>query len=235
MRRLGVFITVAALGTAFGVSAAGAGENGDLKRFCKANLAINRAFSAEEPDIERVNRILDTIAETAPPDIADAVGVAVPAFQANPESAFEDPAVADAVSQIDGFVYENCGYEQVDVTLEDFAFTGLPDEIERGTTSFRLTNEGAEVHEFVVFRLKGDATLDDLLEAEEEDFEDLVQEVGGGFALPGETGYTTVALRRTGDYAAMCFVPTGTTSETTEGTGPPHFTEGMAAEFEVTS
>ncbi len=43
-----------------------------------------------------------------------------------------------------------------------------------------------------------------------------------------------MALKKTGNYAALCFIPVGTTSEETEGTGPPHFTEGMAAEFEVT-
>jgi hypothetical protein len=232
MRRLMAFLTIAALGTA-GVSVAGAGENGDVERFCRTNLAINKAFNAEEPNLNRVSRLLDRAAETAPPEIADAVGVAVPAFQDDPEFAFEDPAVQAAVGEIDQFAYESCGYEQVDVTFEEYAFVGLPDEIETGTVSFQLTNEGTEAHEMVVFRLKGDATFDDLLEADEEEAEDLVQEIGAGFAPPGETGYTTMTLKRTGDYAAMCFIPVGTTAET-EGTGPPHFTEGMAAPFEVT-
>ena len=203
------------------------------------NRALDKAFSADEPDPEKLNRLLDRAAETAPPEIADAVNVAVPAFKENPESAFEDPAVEEAVGQIEQFEYENCADEQVQVTFQDYAFVGLPGEIEKGTVGFELTNEGTEAHEIAFFRLKGDATLDDLLEAEEDEFEDLAVEVGGGFALPGATGYTTAAFKKTGNYAALCFIPVGTTPETIEGggeggTGPPHFTEGMAAEFEVT-
>jgi hypothetical protein len=234
MRRLAVCLTLVALVTAFGVLPAGAGE-GDVRKFCKTNRALDKAFSSEDPDPDKVNRLLDRAAETAPPEIADAVNVAVPAFKEDPESAFEDPAVAEAVGQIEQFEYENCTDEQIEVTFEDYAFVGLPGEIEKGTVGFQLTNAGAEAHEIVFFRLKGDATLDDLLEAEDEDeFENLASEAGGGFALPGETGFTTATFKKTGNYAALCFIPVGTTSEETEGTGPPHFAEGMAAEFEVT-
>ena len=233
MRRLTVCLAVVALVMAFGASSAVA-AGGDVKKFCKANLALDKQFAADEPDLDRVNELLDTLAETAPPEIADAVNLAVPAFKENPETAFEDPAVADAVAQVEQFEYEGCGYEQIPVTFEDYAFDGLPGEIDKGRVAFELTNVGAEAHEIVFFRLKGDATLDDLLEADEAEFEDLASEVGGGFALPGETGYTSAVFKKKGDYAALCFIPVGTTSEETEGTGPPHFEEGMAAEFEVT-
>lgn len=233
MRRLGAALVVAAVVLAVGALPAAGGE-GDVKRFCKTLAGIDKAFSAEEPDPDKLNRLLDRAADTAPPEIADAVGVAIPAFKENPETAFEDPAVEEAVADIEQFEYEGCGYEQFQVTFEEYAFVGLPDEIEKGTVAFELTNEGTEAHEIVVFRLKGDATLDDLLEAEEDEFEDLAREVGGGFAEPGETGYASITLKKTGNYAALCFIPVGTTAEE-EGTGPPHAEEGMAAEFEVTS
>ena len=211
---------------------AGAGE-GSAKKFCKASRAVDVAFAAEQPNPKTVNRLLDVLAKTAPSGVSEAVDTAVPAFKADPETAFEDPAVAEAVGEIEAFEYENCGYEQVEVSLVDYAFEGLPTELDKGTTAFKLSNTGTEAHEMFVVKLKGDTTVADLLAAEESEFESLAQEVGGGFALPGQEGYATVNFKRPGRYAAVRFIPVGTTSETTEGTGPPHASEGMATEFEV--
>jgi uncharacterized cupredoxin-like copper-binding protein len=238
VRKLIITLTVAGLAAAFGVAPAAAGE-GNLKKFCKTNIAINKAFNSESPNLEKVNRLLDTAAETAPPEIADAVDVAVPAFKEDPEAAFEDPAVEEAVGQIDEFAATSCGYEAIDVGLEDYAFTGLPDEIEKGTVAFTLMNEGAEAHEFFVLRLKGDATADDFADATEEELEELGTPVGGGFALPGETGYAIISFKKTGDYVAVCHIPVGSTdeaaAEAAEAAGAPsHASQGMVAEFEVT-
>ena len=214
---------------------AAAGE-GNLKKFCKTNVAIDA--SEEGPG----DRLLERFRSTAPTEIADTVDSAVSTFQEQGEAAFEDPTFLAALAEIDQFVVDNCGYEQVDVTLEDYSFTGMPDEVEAGTIAFSLTNEGSELHEFVVFRLRGDATLDDILElpedATEEDFGEFVKPVpGGGFAEPGASDLALVKLKKDGNYVAICFIPVGTTPDSGEegGSGPPHFMEGMAAEFEVTS
>ena len=231
MRRWGIGAIVSCL--LVGVAAADAGAGGgDVKKFCKASRALDVAFNADEPNVRTVNRLLDRLASVAPAAISEPVGVAVPAFKNDPESAFEDPEVAGAVGEIEAFEYESCGYEQVEVTLEDYAFTGLPEELDKGTTAFKLSNTGAEPHEMFVVKLKGDATVDDLLAAEESEFDSLAREVGGGFAEPGQESYATVNLKAPGRYAAVCFIPVGTTAET-DGTGPPHATQGMAAEFEV--
>ncbi|MGH9034043.1 MAG: hypothetical protein ACRDZV_18115 [Acidimicrobiia bacterium] len=236
MRKLTAFIAVAALGTMVGTSVAGAGSSGDLKRFCKANLAIDT--SRQGPSERQTERLRNT----APAEIAEAVDTAVTIFQEEGEGAFENEEFLAAIGEVDQFVLDNCDYEQVDVTMRDYAFDGIPDEIENGTVAFNLANEGAELHEFVVVRLKGDATLDDLLalpeDASEDDFEELAAEVpGGGFAEPGGSDLALMKLNKTGNYAALCFIPVGTTPESGDegGSGPPHFTEGMAAEFEVTS
>jgi hypothetical protein len=235
MRKLTVFLAVVALGTTVGASFAGAGPSGDLKKFCKANVALDAAPEGPTP------RLIERYRSTAPPEIAETVDSAVTAFEELGEGAFEDEAFLASLREIDQFVLDNCDYEQVDVTMEDFAFSGIPSEVEKGTVAFNLVNEGAELHEFVLVRLKGDATLDDLLElpedATEEDFAELASEVrGGGFAAPGEPDLALVNFKRTGNYVAVCFIPVGSTPDAPDGgTGPPHFTEGMAAEFEVTS
>jgi len=231
MRRFAVGLVAVALLIAMSAVPAGAGK-GNVKAFCKANIALDAAFSAEQPKPRVINGLLNALARVAPADIADAVNVAVPAFKENPETAFEDPAVEEAVGQIEAFEYESCGYEQVEVTLEDYAFGGIPREVKKGTTAFRLTNQGAEAHEMFVVKLKPGTSVDELIAADEADFADLAEEIGGGFALPGDEGYAAMNLRKPGRYAAVCFIPVGTT-ETVEGTGPPHATRGMTAEFKV--
>jgi hypothetical protein len=224
-------MTASALTVALAAVPAGAGQ-GNVKKFCTASLALDKAFDADQPNVKKVNRLLDTLAKIAPTAIAEPVGVAVPAFKADPESAFEDPEVAAAVGEIEEFEYENCSDDQVEVTLEDYRFTGLPDELDKGKVGFRLDNLGNDAHEMFVVKLKGDTTLDELIAADESEFDRLAQSVGGGFALPGEVSYATVQFKKPGRYAAVCFIPVGTTA-TDEGTGPPHATEGMATEFEV--
>jgi hypothetical protein len=236
MRRLTVCLAVIAVATVFGASAAVAGE-GNVKKFCKTWVAVD---SAEEGPSDKQ---LEKLRDTAPPEIADTVDAAVTQFEEEGEDAFEDDAFIALLAEVDQFVIDNCGYQQITVRMQDFAFEGLPEEVEKGTVAFSVLNEGEELHEFVVLRLKGDATLDDLLElpedAAEEDFEELVSEVpGGGFAFPGDSDLALVKLKKTGTYVAICFIPVGSTPETADeegGSGPPHFTEGMVTEFEVTS
>ncbi|MGQ0805354.1 MAG: hypothetical protein ACT4PI_16015 [Actinomycetota bacterium] len=232
MRRLTVCLAVVALVTVFGVSSALAGE-GDLKQFCKTAVKIDQV---DEPS----EKLLAKFRDTAPPEIADQVDQAVTTFEEQGEAAFEDEAFIALLAEIDQFVVDNCGYEVIDVTLQDYAFDGVPGEIEKGTVAFNLTNEGTELHEIHFIRLKGDATLEDILElpadAEEHEFEEFGTEVaGGGFAFPGASDVALVNFKKTGNYVALCSIPVGTTPDVPDGgSGPPHFTEGMAAVFEVT-
>ncbi len=233
MRKLFVATTIACVTGLIAVAPASAG-GGNLKKFCKTNVAITKQFNSEEPNFKKVNQLIDTAIETAPPAIADAVDAAGPPIQDDPQAAFDDPAVQEAVAEIDQFVLDECGYEVVDVTMADYSFTGIPDEIEKGTVAFNVANEGTEEHVMVVFRFKGDETLDEILELSEEEAMERVTIVGEGFASPGESTVAYIQFKKTGRYAAICPIPVGTTADA-EGTGPPHFVEGMATEFEVTS
>jgi hypothetical protein len=163
-------------------------------------------------------RQLARFRNSAPPEIAEAVETAVTLFQAEGEAAFEDETFVAALGEIDQFVLNNCGYERIDVSMQDYAFDGIPDEIEKGTVAFNLVNDGEELHELVIYRLEGDATLDDILElpedASEADLEELASELrGGGFAFPGDSDLALIKLKQTGDYVALCFIPVGTTPE----------------------
>ena len=238
MRKLTASLAAVAVALAFGASSALAGE-GDVQKFCKANVAID---SAEEGP---TNKQLEKLRSTAPPEIAETADAAVTQFQEEGEDAFDDEAFNALLNEIDEFVLDNCDFQQFTVRMQDYAFEGVPEEVEKGTVAFSLLNEGQELHEFAVLRLKGDATLDDVLEAaegaSEEELEDELGELasdvrGGGFAFPGETDLALINLKKTGRYVAICFIPVGTTPETVEegGTGAPHFVEGMVAAFEVT-
>jgi hypothetical protein len=148
-------------------------------------------------------RLLRQLRNTAPDAIADAVATGTRLFQEEGEAAFEN-------------------------------------QVEKGTTAFNLTNDGQELHEFAVLRLKADATVDDLLQlpddASEKEFGKLAAEVpGGGFAFPGDSDVALITMKKPGRYVAVCFIPVGTTPDAAEegGEGPPHFTQGMTAEFEV--
>lgn len=225
----GAVALIAQAGT--GIAAAGS----RVEAFCKVNVAIDA--SPEGP----TRRLLERFRDTAPAAIADTVDGAVTTFQDKGEAAFEDPAFAAALAEIDQFVVDNCGYETVDVAMGDYSFEGIPQTLDKGVVAFTLRNEGAELHEFVVGRLKGDATLDDILElpadAPEKDRKKLLQEVpGGGFASPGQSDLALIDFKKTGRYVALCFIPVGSTPDAQdEGSGPPHAHEGMTAEFRVTS
>jgi len=235
MRRLVAGVGVTALVSILGASFAGAG-GGTPKKFCRVNVAVDQ--TSDGPS----KRLLRQLRRTAPPEIADAVNTAVSLFEEQGEAAFEDPDFLQALGQLDQYVLDSCGYEQVDVSMQDYSFTGVPGELEKGTVAFNLTNDGAELHEFAVVRLKGDATLDDLLalpaDASEKQLGKVAAEVpGGGFAFPGDSDVALITLKSPGTYVAMCFIPVGTTPDAGDegGSGPPHFTQGMASEFEVTA
>jgi hypothetical protein len=142
-----------------------------------------------------------------------------------------------ASAQASGDASASAG-ETIEVVAVDYAFSGIPSDVEAGT-SFELTNEGSEVHELVLVRRNDDVetSFEELLEMPEDEAMEFVTVVGGIVAEPGATSEDTITVDEPGDYLAICFVAVGTTSledaETVEGA--PHFTEGMLQEFTVSS
>jgi len=199
---------------------------------CDATVALG-ATLAEAPEgepspefIESLNADLDAIIASgdeafAGPaqEIKDAVAAGAP----------DEEAIFGTYSEMAQAVHEGCGYESADVTAVDYAFEGLPETLPAGPVSFALTNEGTEEHEMIVVRRNDGETrpVEELLELPEAEVEGVVTFTGATFAPPGDTGYLAADLEA-GGYVAVCFIPVGGADD-----GPPHFTEGMVAEFEV--
>jgi hypothetical protein len=231
------------------------GGDSDEDAYCDATLAIE---TAPEPDIDFATASEEEIAaglktwadETLRPLVEDAAAVAPGILEGDIEimtaaldqmaagdpSAFDVPDVVAASNRVHAYDLDTCGWATQDVQATEYSFANIPDEMDAGTTSFEFTNEGKEVHELILAR-KNDGvteTAEELLNMPEEEAFTKVTLLGSpAFALPGTSDYKVVDLEP-GDYIAACFIPMGMTSD--DGPppdGPPHFTQGMFAEFTV--
>lgn len=142
--------------------------------------------------------------------------------------------------------------DAVDVSLVDFAFEGLPDEVPSGTRLTVTNDATTELHELVAFRLPDDEQRS-IAELVQLPPPELIATLGEpATVLLAEPGGPQIAavgdgtLDETGRYAIVCFIPTGVepqtyltaAAETDEGPpqvegGPPHIVHGMHAELVV--
>lgn len=237
-----------------GTSAPPAGD-GDLAAFCDAWLEVNE-LAATGPDIdwesmseeeaaeaeqkfitEEVFPVAERAIAAAPDaDVAAAIEAEKSLIEEQGGAAFETEEFAEAETTIGEYVFAECEAEtRVEHQAVDYGYVGTPDELPAGRTVFKLTNEGAEMHE-VAHMVKRDGVTEsweELLELPEEEAMEKVEFVGGAFAMPGQTVYGILDLEA-GEHAFMCFIPVGSTPDVEEGDGPPHFTQGMIHTFTVT-
>lgn len=242
MRKLFAFVCAAlTLAVVAPVTVASAATDDDTERFCDLNFDISIAFNtvSEEPKAKelkaltkKLTPLLTSAQQVAPSDIADEVDTAADAILDDPTSLFTDDSVGQAGAAIDEWAVENCDYETVEVTAADYSFTGIPATMTKGKAVVQLTNQGAEPHVLVIARNKGKMSTEEVLELPEAKAIKQLELVGEAFAMPGDTGSAYLDIKKSGDYIALCPIPTGTTGET-EGTGPPHFVHGMVEEFTV--
>lgn len=249
--------------TSGSASASASGADAELIEYCEQTAKIE---SAGEPDIdfesaseeeiqaavkefagETMMPIARKIDEVAPAEVADDIDTLVASLEKVAETgdfgAFEDPETEAASQRAHQFDLDNCGWNVADVTAVDYAFEGVKPSYPAGTTSFEFSNEGEELHEFIVLRKKDDTSesFEELLELPEEEARQKVDSVASTFGEPGEEGVYTVADLQPGEYLGICFIPTGLTPEAAEAAeqggaepqGPPHFTKGMRVEFTV--
>jgi hypothetical protein len=223
-----------------GESAAG----GDTEAFCSGLVDFNSAAlstdldeTSSPEDIEaaaaELGPLFTSMAENAPDELADAIEELTPAIddlEAGDATAFNADATFETYLGLVSQATETCEFDSVAVSGVDYAFEGVPATIEAGTVAFEFTNESdAEDHEMVVFRKEEGDTRS----AEELLNDPAVQETGPGefvaaaFAPPGAEGAALAELE-SGDYIMVCAIPVGGAED-----GPPHFTQGMVAEFSV--
>lgn len=216
--------------------ASGSGEpaegDGDTAAFCDARAQLEAEFNEQPPDPAAVTAAIDDLESAAPAELAESAGGLGEILAASAESGedpVQDPAFAGHLAPIDEFVLAECGFETVEVNAVDYAFEGLPGSLPAGQTAIALANDGAEPHEMVIFRrAEGETrTPEELFALPEEEIFTALTFAGAAQAEPGQTGLTIADLEP-GSYVATCFVPTGGAED-----GPPHFMQGMTAEFEV--
>jgi hypothetical protein len=169
---------------------------------------------------------------------------------------FESPEFVAAYDALVANAIESCGWATLDVTLSEYTFGGLPEEVPAGITVVNALNTGEQVHEILVLRVNDDVTLtaEEIAALPEEEAAQYASFVGIGFAFPGAVGHAFLDLTP-GRYIALCYLPVGATPEiiaqlpdgppdpATLASAPPevvavmeaspHFMEGMIQEFTV--
>ena len=228
---------------------AAAGEAGDLKAFCRTFVdltqlvAVEGAIPDEDAPPEKITKFERRLAtlfnraeRTAPPEIVDDVSFASELTFLDVRESPDVLGIVEPIRAIKQFVADECGFKTVTVTAREYEFQGIPKTLRTGTVVFELRNEGSEVHEMAFGRIKGDASLEALLELPEDERARLnrIQELGlRALAAPGESDVALVSFTRSGRYAVADFVPVGTTSVEADTDGAPHTNEGMFAELRV--
>ena len=230
--------------------------SGDLETYCEATVRIE---TAPEPDIDfealspeelatevkkyataSLRPIVNEIVEAAPEELNEDITTLDNAVKeveetGDFEAAFETEEVEAASDRVHAHDLENCGWGSTEVEGLDYSYRGIPAEIDAGVHSFEFTNAGKEMHMLGIIKKKAGTTetFDQLLELPEEEAEAKTEFLGEAFGPPGDDEYVIVNLTP-GDYLAICFIPVGSTPEAGEDVdGPPHFTQGMKAEFTV--
>lgn len=236
-----------------------AAEQTSAESFCNAYIRADMVATAG-PDVEfetatedeigaaigefagRLDPLLDDVDAHAPDEVKEPVDTITALLRESlemGEPVFQQPAFWEAAATVGQHVLANCGVGQMSVTGIDYEFQGVPDTLTAGNLALDFTNEGSEVHEMTVFRISDGVTesIGELLDLPEEEVGQKIQFVSTVFAEPGSGNLAFVELSA-GNYAVVCFIPVGATNAEALRSGelgefPPHFTQGMVAEFTV--
>lgn len=223
------------------------GDEEALSAFCTSGPGVDAALAPEEPDPDEVETALAAAEADAPEEIADSVTTAADTvreiFETGNFDLFESEEMSEALAAIDAFYLSDCGFTDLAITAMDYSYEDVPGSVDAGNAVLTFTNDGTEVHEAIIFRINDDVdmSIEELLELPEEEAQTMVTEVGAGFSFPDDSSTAVLNLDEPGNYAIVCFIPVGATPEAAiafeetgeEPDGPPHFTQGMVAEFEV--
>lgn len=191
----------------------------------------------------RVGPLLDDLEANAPEEIQDEVSTVVTnaraAAETGDQAALESEEYQQAELAVGSYVVDNCQIQTHEVEGFDYGYNNVPTDAQSGRTAFRFANTGDELHEMVVFRIDDESlTIAQLLQMPQEEAMDNVTFTGVAFAEAGGEDVLFTDLEP-GRYGIVCFIPIGTRSaedlpeDESGATQPPHFTQGMVAEFTV--
>ena len=219
-----------------GDSTAAPGDT-DAQEVCDNLIELDQTVPSGQSTKEEANATLDEAIVAADEETATMLTT----FQESLQPVLDDPEAEPSdeffvnYTEMLGWVGENCDVETLDATAAEYTFTGLPGETATGYYIVNFSNEGNEFHELLTVRINDDVTLslDELLALPEQEADTMIEFMGAAFAAPGETTVASLNLIEPGRYAVVCFIPTGTTSMESEGTGPPHAMQGMTHEMTV--
>ena len=225
MRKLGVLVALTTASAVVGIAPAAAQTTPDTTAFCDAANRTDKAFAKlesggkpKQKDIQALQSALGEVESTVPPEIASQVQAVVAATRTAVESGKGDPSQEDPnfeqnFNALQQYRYNSCGYQQLDVTGIEYEFQGLPKTVPAGNVAIRFTDNGAELHELEIFRVKSKDSVKKIVGLSEKEQRKKIDESGITFASPGGTSYTIADLSKPGRYGVVCHLPVGSTSE----------------------
>lgn len=246
MRKLGSLVALPIVGALLGIAPAGA-QTQSPQAFCDAALKVDRVENQigdkgpTKKQAQQLDQALSGAESSAPPEIApDMTSIAgiIRSASTSGQDPFGNPTFQQNLSAIEQYRYNSCGYQQLQATGTEYEFQGLPKTLPAGKVAIQFTDNGAEIHELELLRIKGKDSVKKLAGLSESQLSKKAEEVGVTFAQQGETSYVFADLSKPGRYAALCHLPVGSTSEqAAEQAGKKHAKshaqEGMYAEITV--
>lgn len=209
-------------------STASEDTSADAAAFCDGYFELN----AGEPTAEKIREV----GADAPEAAKEPMEAIATGFEEQGEEYTDSEEFGRNYEAVTKVVVDECAEETIEVTAAEYKFTGIPRELPAGVVGATFENSGGEMHELIVLRKKDGVTdsFQDILAKGEEEAEELVDISFGAFGPPGSTSSAAFDMSEAGEYAAVCFIPVGSTPDAGEEVdGPPHFTEGMITEFTV--
>lgn len=201
---------------------------------CDAFTALSGALAG---DPSGIGGLADTFQRTAPSGLAAQITTVADAYRSmgagGDPSAFGETAYTQAAGSVAAAYFAGCDLsQQLTVDGVDYAFEGIPAQVDAGRVGLRFTNktEHDEPHELVLFKRNEGTTetVEQLLALPQEESMAKLSMAAVAFAdRPGAQSVSMVDLEA-GRYIAVCFLPVGGGED-----GPPHAMSGMVAEFEA--
>jgi uncharacterized cupredoxin-like copper-binding protein len=246
MRKFAFFVALATGGALFGIAPGAAQTSPNTGPFCQTALKVDKLSSQlfssnkkpSQKDVQTLDAAFTEAENTAPPEVAANVQAAVSEVRNALQSGKEpnEDVIEPNTAAIDQYRYNSCGYPTAEVTGTEYAFQGLPKTAQTGPLAIKFTDNGSEVHELGLARVKSKDSVKKLVSLPEKEANKKVEFLNGtNDVSAGQTTYLIADFEKPGRYAVVCFVNVGATTpdQAHSGHGTPHAQKGMYGEITV--